>query len=230
MTIYLDVIFLENLILNFIILLAVGIETKTKIKFIKITLSSIVGSTYAVIAYMLNNSFFNGIFMKILLSVVMIYIAYETNNVKKLLKMILYFYLTSFAFGGGALALIYIVNTGKISIQNGIIQGNYTILTIMMGVIIAFILLIMAFRLIKGKISKKDFICNIEIKIEEKNISTKAMIDTGNLLKEPITNIPVVVVESNLLKNIIPNEILENIDSILGGDLSKIPENIKNYS
>ena len=54
------------------------------------------------------------------------------------------------------------------------------------------------------------------------------MIDTGNLLKEPITNIPVVVVESNLLKNIIPNEILENIDSILGGDLSKIPENIKN--
>ena len=228
MTIYLDVIFLENLILNFIILLAVGIETKTKIKFIKITLSSIVGSTYAVIAYMLNNSFFNGIFMKILLSVVMIYIAYETNNVKKLLKMILYFYLTSFAFGGGALALIYIVNTGKISIQNGIIQGNYTILTIMMGVIIAFILLIMAFRLIKGKISKKDFICNIEIKIEEKNISTKAMIDTGNLLKEPITNIPVVVVESNLLKNIIPNEILENIDSILGGDLSKIPENIKN--
>ena len=98
----------------------------------------------------------------------------------------------------------------------------------MMGVIIAFILLIMAFRLIKGKISKKDFICNIEIKIEEKNISTKAMIDTGNLLKEPITNIPVVVVESNLLKNIIPNEILENVDSILGGDLSKIPENIKN--
>ena len=142
--------------------------------------------------------------------------------------MILYFYLTSFAFGGGALALIYIVNTGKISIQNGIIQGNYTILTIMMGVIIAFIVLIMAFRLIKCKISKKDFICNIEIKIDEKNISTKAMIDTGNLLKEPITNIPVVVVESNLLKNIIPNEILENIDSILGGDLSKIPENIKN--
>ena len=88
MTIYLDVIFLENLILNFIILLAVGIETKTKIKFIKITLSSIVGSTYAVIAYMLNNSFFNGIFMKILLSVVMIYIAYETNNVKKLLKIL----------------------------------------------------------------------------------------------------------------------------------------------
>ncbi len=228
MTIYLDVIFLENFIINFIILYAVGIETKTKIKFLKLMLASIVGSIYVVIVYLINNSFFCNIIMKILLSIVMIYIAYKTNNLKTVLKMILYFYLTSFVFGGGALALIYIANTGKISIQNGVIHGKYTTLTIMTGIIIGFVLIIMAFKLIKSKISKKDVICNIEIEIEEKKVKTKAMIDTGNFLKEPITNIPVVVVESNLLKNIIPNEILENIESILGGDLSKISESVKN--
>ena len=228
MTIYLDVIFLENFIINFIILYAVGIETKTKIKFLKLMLASIVGSIYVVIVYLINNSFFSNIIMKILLSIVMIYIAYKTNNLKTVLKMILYFYLTSFVFGGGTLALIYIVNTGKISIQNGVIHGKYTTLTIMTGIIIGFFVIIMAFKLIKSKISKKDFICNIEIEIEEKKVKTKAMIDTGNFLKEPITNIPVVIVESNLLKNIIPNEILENIESILGGDLSKISESVKN--
>ena len=228
MTIYLDIIFLENFILNLILLYAVGIETKSKIKFYRIVIASILGSIYAIILYIVKNEFLYSIVMKIMLSMVMVYVSFEIKGFKDLLKKMLYFYLTSFVFGGGALALIYIVNTGKISIQNGQIQGSYTILTIMIGIIIAFITIIIAFRLKKNKISKDDLMCNIEIKINNKEVKTKAMIDTGNLLKEPITNIPVVVVEHILLKKIIPNEILDNIDNILGGDLSGISESIKN--
>ncbi len=227
MTVYLDVIFFENLILNFLILYAVGIETKSTIKFIRIVVSSAVGSAYTVFAYLINNVFFQSIIMKVLLSVVMIYIAYKTNNIKELLKKLVYFYLTSFVFGGGALALIYIANTGKISIHNGVIFGKYTLLTIMIGVIVSFIVIIVSFTLIKNKISKKDIVCNITIRINNKKVKAKALIDTGNFLKEPITNIPVIVAEHSLFKNIISDEILENIDNILGGDLNKISENIK---
>ena len=228
MTIYLDVIFLENLILNFIILYAVGIETKSKIKVIKLVLASIVGSAYVVIVYAVKDKFFYSIFMKIILSVVMVHIAFETKSMKELLKMIVYFYLTSFVFGGGALAIVYVANTGKISIYNGIIYGNYTLLTIMLGVIVSFVVIVLSFKLIKNRITKKDLICNIKIKINDKKIQTKALIDTGNLLKEPITNIPVIVAEHTLFKGIISDEILENIENILGGDLNKITEDIKN--
>ena len=228
MTIYLDVIFLENLILNFLILFAVGIETKSKVKFVRIVVSSVVGSAYTVLLYMINNDFFHSIIMKILLSLVMNYIAYKTNKIKEILKKIVYFYLTSFVFGGGALALIYVVNTGKISIHNGVISGKYTLLTIMIGVIVSFIVIIISFKLIKNTITKKDLICTINIKVNDKVIKTKALIDTGNLLKEPITNIPVIVVEHKLLKNIIPDEILENIENILGGDLKNVSEITKN--
>lgn len=228
MTIYLDIIFLENFILNILLLYAVEIETRSKIKHYRIIIASLVGSIYATIIYVTKKGFLYSIEMKLLLSIVMAYISFETKNFKELFKIIIYFYLTSFVFGGGALALIYMVNTGKISIQNGIIQGRYTILTIMMGVVIAFIIIMIVFKFKKNKIYKNDLICNIKIKINNKEIKTKAMIDTGNLLKEPITNVPVVIVEHNLLKSIIPNEILQNIDKILGGDLSEISENIKN--
>lgn len=228
MTIYLDVIFLENLILNFLILYAVGIETKSKVKFVRIVVSSVVGSAYTVLLYMINNDFFHSIIMKILLSLVMNYIAYKTNKIKEILKKIVYFYLTSFVFGGGALALIYVVNTGKISIHNGVISGKYTLLTIMIGVIVSFIVIIISFKLIKNKITKKDLVCNIKIIVNDKQIQTKALIDTGNFLKEPITNIPVIVAEHKLLKNIISDEILENIENILGGDLKNISETTKN--
>ena len=119
------------------------------------------------------------------------------------------------------------VNTGKISIQNGIIIGNYTLKTILVGFVVAFVIVIIAFKFVKSKISKKDLFCNIKIKINQKIVKTKAMVDTGNLLKEPITNIPVVVVENKILYDVVPKEILENIEKILGGDLSSISEKTK---
>lgn len=228
MTIYLDIIFLENFILNLIILYAVGIETKAKMKHIKIILASIIGSLYAIVTYTIKNWFINSILMKFILSIIMIYIAFETKNYKELIKKTIFFYFTSFAFGGGALAVIYMVNAKKISIQNGIILGKYTLFTIAIGVTLAFIVTIISFKLIKNKISKKDLIRNITIKINNKFIKVKAMIDTGNFLKEPITNIPVIVVEDRLLKNVIDEEILDNIENILGGDLNNISEITKN--
>ena len=69
--------------------------------------------------------------------------------------------------------------------------------------------------------------CHIRIKLNQKEIETKAMIDTGNFLKEPITNTPVIVVEHTLLYDCIPKEILNHLENILGGDFSEIPENVK---
>ena len=69
--------------------------------------------------------------------------------------------------------------------------------------------------------------CEVEIKIDEKTIKTTAMLDTGNLLKEPITNTPVIVVEHTLLYDCIPEEILNHLEELLGGDFKNISENIK---
>ena len=160
--------------------------------------------------------------MKLILSVIVIYVSFKPDNIRELMKLLVFFYLTSFLFGGSALAVIYMVNSGKISIQSGEIIGGYTIITILIGVIIAFFVLIISFKLVKLKISKNDLFCNIRVKIDNGVIKTKAMLDTGNFLKEPITNIPVVIVEHSLFKGIISNEILDNIENILGGDLKNL--------
>ena len=228
MTIYLDIIFLENFILNFIILYAVSLVIKEKAGCIKLMIASLIGASYVIIYYLINfQSKWNLIF-KIILSVVMVYISFMPKSFKEFIKQITFFYLVSFVFGGASLGVIYMVNAGKISIRNGIIVGNYTLKTIFIGVILAFTIITVAFKFVKNRISKKDLFCNIKIIINQSKINVKAVIDTGNFLKEPITNIPVIVVEKDILKNFVPREILENIENILGGDLKNIPENIQN--
>ena len=228
MTVYLDIIFLENFILNFIILYAVSLVIKEKAGCIKLMIASLIGASYVIIYYLINfQSKWNLIF-KIILSVVMVYISFMPKSFREFIKQITFFYLVSFVFGGASLGVIYMVNAGKISIRNGIIVGNYTLKTIFIGVILAFTIITVAFKFVKNRISKKDLFCNIKIIINQSKINVKAVIDTGNFLKEPITNIPVIVVEKDILKNFVPREILENIENILGGDLKNIPENIQN--
>lgn len=228
MTVYLDIIFLENFILNFIILYAVSLVIKEKAGCIKLMIASLIGASYVIIYYLINfQSKWNLIF-KIILSVVMVYISFMPKSFKEFIKQITFFYLVSFVFGGASLGVIYMVNAGRISIRNGIIVGNYTLKTIFIGVILAFTIITVAFKFVKNRISKKDLFCNIKIIINQSKINVKAVIDTGNFLKEPITNIPVIVVEKDILRNFVPKEILENIENILGGDLKNIPENIKN--
>lgn len=227
MTIYVDVVLIENLIMNYIILLATGLILKQKIKHIRLIIASLLGAIYSIVAYASVLEIYSSLILKAILSIIIVYIAYNPQNLKKMWKDILIFYLTSFVFGGVAFALIYIVKPQDILMKNGIFLGTYPLKTVILGAIVGFVIITTAFKLVKTQISKKDMFCEIKIKLNGEIINAKAMIDTGNLLKEPITNTPVIVVEHTLLYNCLPKEILNNLDEILGGDLEKIPEEIR---
>ena len=228
MTIYIDVVFLENLVMNSIILIASGIILKKKLKWIRIILASSLGAIYTIIGYISVLQIYSNLVLKVILSILIIYIAFNPQTVKQLWKDILIFYLTSFVFGGVAFALIYVVKPQEILMKNGLFLGTYPLKTVLLAAIVAFIVIIAAFAIVKTKFSKKDMFCDVEVELNNKKIRTRAMIDTGNLLKEPITNTPVIVLEHTLLYECVPKEILDNLESILGGELVKISEEIRN--
>lgn len=227
MTIYIDVVFLENLVMNSIILIASGIILKKKLKWIRILLASSLGAIYTIIGYVSVLEIYSNLILKVILSILIIYIAFNPQTVKQLWKDVLIFYLTSFVFGGVAFALIYVVKPQDILMKNGLFLGTYPLKTVLLAAIVAFIIIIAAFAIVKTKFSKKDMFCEVEVELNNKKIKTRAMIDTGNLLKEPITNTPVIVLEHTLLYECVPKEILDNLESILGGELVKIPEEIR---
>lgn len=227
MTIYIDVVLIENIIMNYIILYATAIISKKSPKAIRLGIASLVGAIYAVIAYMSILEVYSSLLLKILLSIIIIYIAFNPQNIKEMCKQLLLFYLTSFVFGGAAICLIYFIRPQDVLMKNGVFVGTYPLKTIFLGAILGFAVVVSAFKIIRTKLSKNTMYCNVNIKINGKEVNTVAMIDTGNLLKEPISNMPVIVVEHTLLYDILPKEILNNLENILGGDMTKIPEEIQ---
>ena len=109
MTIYVDVVLIENLCMNYIILFATAYIMKLKIRQIRIILSSFIGAIYAILVYSNASVIYSNLVVKVILSITMTYIAFNPKNIKGLLKELALFYLVSFALGGCAFALLYIV-------------------------------------------------------------------------------------------------------------------------
>lgn len=231
MTIYLDIILLENICMNYIILFATGLIHRTKIKGWKILISSIIGGVYAILSFAPILEIYSNLIFKMLLSVVMVYIAFHPSNVKILLKELIIFYLVSFAFGGCAFCLLYFIRPQDILMRNGVLTGTYPIKIALLGGIVGFVIVNIAFKVVKGKLSKKDMFCEVTIFLNNKQKTIKAFIDTGNLLKDPISGMPVIVIEAVELEEMLPKEIIMNINDILEGRkievLSELPNEYK---
>ena len=163
MTVYLDIILIENICMNYIILLATGLILKNKISNLRLFLSSLLGSIYAVSSYITKLEMYSTIIMKILLSITMIYIAFKPKNVKRVFKQLVIFYLTSFAFGGCAFALLYFVRPQDILMKNGVYIGTYPLKIALLGGIVGFVIINISFKIIKNKLNKNNMFCDIEI-------------------------------------------------------------------
>lgn len=227
MVVYVDIILLENLCMNFIILFATSYIMKLQAKIIKMFFASLLGSVYAIAVYLDALPIYSNILMKILLSICMVYIAYMPKRIKGLLKELIVFYLVSFALGGCAFALLYIIKPQEIFIKNGVYIGTYPLKIALLGGIVGFVITYVSFKIVKSKIRKDEIIYSATIKIGEKIEETKILLDTGNMLKDPITNAPVILIEKEILKKLLPDELVRILEQANGGDIENIDEKYK---
>ena len=199
MTIYVDIVLFENLCMNYIILFGTAYIIKIKVRHIRIFFASMIGAVYAVLAY-------SGIFP--------IY----ANLITKIV-------LVSFALGGCAFALLYVVRPQDIFMKNGVLIGTYPLKIALLGGIAGFVITYIAFKIVKTRITKNEIIYKAIVKIEEKELEINVLLDTGNLLKDPISSDAVILIEKIKLYKIVPKELLDNMNKFLGGEY----ENAENF-
>lgn len=114
--------------------------------------------------------------------------------------------------------LLFFINPSNIVVNNNHLVGTYPLKMAVLAGGIGFVVISLVTGIIKDRINKKSMICDLEIFYNGKNKKVKTMLDTGNLLKEPISGADVIIVEKESLKEIVSKEILLNISKILKGE------------
>ena len=208
MTIYLDVVFIENLVMNLSVILSEAILLNSLNKLIRKIGSALFATAY----YNLTLIFTKLSGFQVFVGILIILIAFRPRNLKLLIKQVFLFYFINFVFAGTSFALMCAFNKDKFSIFNGVVIGNFDVFKVFLAGIIAIIMLTYFFRK-RSKHVFKDVVISISGKVKE----IRLLLDTGNLLREPYTGKPVMIVEKNALKNVIDEELFNDLEKMLKG-------------
>jgi len=196
--------------MNFLALFAAGKILGLKLSVGRISLSSAFGAIYCIFTFLYDSGriIIPDILIHIAVSVIMCFIAFNINSLLKFTKIFLIFYSACFMLGGGIEALSYL--SGFVRTDNTGLPGGAPSISIQVIIISAGIctfIIIFAGSLFKRRAEIKE--TKIVIGFMNKEITVDAIVDSGNLLYDPISSLPVIIVNLNSILNLFDFEILE---------------------
>ncbi|MGE4284240.1 MAG: sigma-E processing peptidase SpoIIGA [Clostridia bacterium] len=223
--VYVDVLFIVNLLINYALLWTTGKMSKQKISTVRLLTGAAVGAIYAVIMFFPAFKIYYTMMAKVVFSMLLIAIAFNIEKVRVFFRVLATFYAVSFTFGGAALGLFYFTNVGAFAgalLSNGIIYFNLPWKTLIISSMIAYIIIRITWRVLQKNLHKENMLIPLQIMFDNKSICVDALIDTGNSLHDPISNFPVVIVEFQAVKELLPSEIQNIFNEYGDNDLNVI--------
>lgn len=190
--IYPDVLFLVNFLMDYIVLRGMNTFLNCSAKKLRCIFGALLGATYSCLMLVMPSGYY---FLKItvtyiVISYLMILIAFGKCNFKESIKRFVLLYIITYLLSG---------------IMNGLylLWGVKNIIT----TIVVFIILKVCLNIFSHYTNRKSMYYDVVIEIDNKKISIRAFLDTGNSLREPISGKPVNIVEKTYI-----DKLIEDID------------------
>lgn len=201
MTIYVDAILLLNLLIDLMLLITVKATLKRNVKFYRLMIASFLGSLSVLLLFIKLNSF-TLFLIKFFIALIMSLTAFKFISLKYTINNLFYLYMTSTILGG----FLYMLNIEFSYKQHGLAFYNS-------GLSINFIFLLLISPLFiylyikSNKEIKNNYSLYYKVKVIFTNNSLDFIgyLDTGNKLKDPITNKNIILIEEKTIKGIIHN-------------------------
>jgi stage II sporulation protein GA (sporulation sigma-E factor processing peptidase) len=162
--------------------------------------SSLIGGIYTLVLIIPQLNMLSSLPCELIVACIMLRLVYGKTSVFNMMKLLVIFLMMTFTLSGVCFLfslkqnLYFLGETFKIE--------KYSIKYVMLGIMIIYIVSSRLVEYIKDKLFINNFIFMIEFNIEDKLYSFKSFLDTGNELREPITNLPCILIEENLINDI----------------------------
>ena len=184
MKMYIDLFFIFNVIMDYIIIMSPSILLKRRTSYIRMILSSLIGGISSLVLF----TSLNKIVIEIVSIVIMVLISFGYKGIRYLINNILYMYILSTLLGG----IIYLFN---IKVSNSMFLTYLIIIVISIEIMLLYIKENKKMRSIYNNYYKVD----IYFKDREK-LSLIGFVDTGNNLYDPYKKRPVIIVPNKYIK------------------------------
>ncbi|MBO9130256.1 sigma-E processing peptidase SpoIIGA [Bacillus sp. 165] len=220
MVVYADVIWLLNFCIDGLLLLLTAVILKRKVKRWKVLLGAFIGSTIVIFAFTPFAYIMNHPIAKLLYSVVMVYTVFGFQRFRTFFQTVMMFYFVTFMVGGGLIGLHYFIQSDIL--PHDVVNAN----SISFGDPVSWLFVLIGFPIIlyfsKQRIEsievkklKYDQIVKVNITIGEQTIEIDGLIDSGNQLYDPISKLPVMILDVQHARELFPAWLIEHSKNIM---------------
>lgn len=199
--VYVDVVFVLNLIIDYLLLYMTGKMIKSNASKIIIACGAAVGAFYTVLMLCVDYGFFSSLPCKLVFSALLVRITFGKMPFKGFMRAMVMFYFVNFAFCGGIYA-----SAAMLGMSNKLLTfGIFTFYSV-----ISYIILTLAARHRRSVLQKQKIKLIVSLNNFEKEVD--CIVDTGNSLYAPFSGKPVIVAEKNELKGLLPDNFPQSRD------------------
>lgn len=207
--VYLDVFFMINFIMDYMIILITSRIVKVKKKRIRQLAGAGCGALYSVIVIKpLTNHLFKITLVNILIAAVMVLISFGFTSASVYIKNVFLLFVVSFTMSGIINYLYYSTVIGKY-VRN-VLSGNSNKVVnarkFILVSVLAYILLSAIVRIIFSVRKDMELYYDVKITFRGKSVVVRGLYDTGNGLTEPVSGKMVHIAEYKILKPLLEGD------------------------
>ena len=211
MVIYLDILIILNLFVDYFLLVSCGMLLKFNLQRKRIVFGAILGGLFSLLILIPNLNFFLNFIIKSLSGVLLVLTAFGFRGKQIFIKTILIFFAENLIFVGVMFFVWVFFSPPGMFWKNGVTYIAISPAVLIIGSVAAYVITsAINFALSKRVDSKKIFL--VEIEFNGKKTKLNALYDSGNCLVEPFSKKPVCVCEFDKLINIFPEEFVKFFD------------------
>ena len=206
MTLYADMLFIVNFVMNTFVLWVVSkiIRNKKKARWLFVG-SAAMSLLYTLLIAFEQLRFINVILSSVVILTIGILIAFRPNKIKTFAKILLIAYGISFTVGGVGMALFFLTDiphTVHFLINEPSIISWQIVLG---GAAVSYVLIKLGLKFMEYNTLKRQMLCHVQVSLGEQNIVFDALVDTGHSLKDPLSQNSVIIAEFEHVKEFLPD-------------------------
>lgn len=207
-TVYVDILILTNFIVDYFLLLLCAKFIKAPIKRWRLFLSGFFAALSSLLIFAPEMPAILEIITKLLISLVVVLIAFGYKNPIRYIKSAVFFYASNVLFAGGALLLWSFFKTGNIVVRNGAVFYNISPVTLILTTAVVYILSLIVSKIISHRKNVgKEY--TVTLKLLGKEVELVGIVDNGNMLSDTLSGSPVIVCDYRKIKPILTDEMIK---------------------
>lgn len=202
-TIYADVLFLINFTMDFLTLFVTASILRRKVRVIRLCIASAIGGIYGVASVFIEGILLINIFINLAVSFLMCLIVFK----KRTLPCYALFYGTGCLLGGAMTAFFTFMNgINTDSTENNTLPEKIPLGWMAVSAAIIGVAAIAGGRMAKRKRSLRP--CRLTVTSHNGTFVFDAMTDSGNLLTDPMSGKPVIILQKKCFLSLLPDALV----------------------